>query len=41
MSKSKINKRFDVVPGNFKKVPDDKAIPRSKYCRLDEIGIQI
>ena len=24
-----INKRFDMVPGNFEKVPDDKAVPLS------------
>ena len=24
---SKMNKRFDIVPGNFEKVPDDKALP--------------
>ena len=30
-----------MFPGNFEKVPDDKAVPRFKYCRLDEIGIQI
>ena len=35
-SKSKVNKRFDMVPGNFEKVPDDKAV-LSEYCRLDEI----
>ena len=23
----KINKRFDIVPGNFEKVPYDKALP--------------
>ena len=26
---SKINKRFEMVPGNFEKVPDDKAVPLS------------
>ena len=25
--KSKINKRFDIVPGDFEKVPYDKALP--------------
>ena len=37
----KINKRFDMVPDNFEKVSDYKAVPRSKYCRFDDIGIQI
>ena len=27
MHQSKVNKRFDMVPGNFEKVPDDKAVP--------------
>ena len=26
MYHSKVNKRFDMVPGNFEKVPDDKAV---------------
>ena len=25
--KRKINKRFDIVPGNFEKVPYDKGLP--------------
>ena len=24
---SKINKRFDMVPGSFERVPDDNAVP--------------
>ena len=27
LSKQDKNKRFDVVPGNFEKVPDDKVVP--------------